>query len=373
MKRNVIFSAGVFALFLCSTEPAYTQNNTRDEPVPIAPIAPIDYEGWTNAYRLRNDVLEVVVIPEIGRIAHLGFRGEQNVLRLDETLHGQPARSEEAEDEWRNFGGDWIWPVAQNHWPDFQDGDWPPSRILDGVPWTGRAWRTEDESQYALFSRDYGEPLHIRVTRTIRLDPTNSSISVRQRIERADASTIPVTLWHLSQIKEPDHVVIPIEEDSRFPDGIALLKFDPPEPGVLKYCGNTLVYDAQRGDEHKLGSDSPRAWMAAQAGDILIVARAQSNITEGEYPEGGCTLQMYANRGLGYIELETLSVERDLDVDDYIDNTLHLSLHRLDPVPDSRCALAEQVQSILDEDPEPSAEIDDVEQDKGSSEPETEP
>jgi len=56
--------------------------------------------------------------------------------------------------------------------------------------------------------------------------------------------------------------------------------FGAPDARTLQTCDGVLVYDAQAGGEHKLGSDSTRRWVAAQKDDILIIERTSGN------PEG---------------------------------------------------------------------------------------
>lgn len=347
MKTSRIHSACIATSILLSQSVA-AQTPAASEPVPIAPIASTEYKGWSNAFKLGNKEIEVVIVPEIGRIVHLGRVGETNLLRLNEDLLGQNGLGDSG-DDWPNFGGDWVWPVAQRHWPDFQDGHWPPSLLLDGTPWAGRAWRTEDGSRHCLVTRDFGTPLHVRVTRTIRLDPTNAQIAVRQRIERLEESPIPVTLWHLTQVRGAEHIVIPVESDSRFDGGVRPVMFDFPEEGVLSPCAETVVYHTQVGGEHKLGSDSPRAWLAAHIGDTVVIARISPGDAEGPYPDGGCTVQLYANEELGYAEMETLSVERYLAPGEQIDNTLRISVHRLETEPETPCDMARTVQRMLGE------------------------
>ena len=348
MRTSTLQWAIVSVLLLHA--PGVQAASAATAPVPVAPISAIEYLGWSGAYRLRNDEIQVVIVPEIGRIVHIGFLEGENLLRLDEHLHGRTGAAAEP-GEWLNFGGDWLWPVAQSRWSDFQEGIWPPSPFLDGRPWSGRAWRTEDGSQHCLISRDFGAPLHVRVSRTIRLDPTNMHISVRQRIERLESSDIPVTLWHLSQVQDAEQVVIPVENDSRFEKGITSLMFDTPKKNMLYYGQETVVYQAQRGGEHKLGSDSPRAWLAALKGRTLLVAQATPGEGQGIYPDGGCTVQLYSNTGLGYAELETLSTEQVLEPGEHINNTITLALFRLDPVPETSANLADAVQRLLGEPP----------------------
>ncbi len=365
MFKSLIY--GWAALCVLLLAPWATWCATADDDIPVAPISAVEFRGWTNAYRLRNEVAEMVIVPEIGRLVHWGYVGETNLFRLDSALSKDAADVDEP-GIWNNFGGDWIWPVAQSHWPLFQDGDWPPSRLLDGRPWTGRAWRSADGSQYALMTQTYGEPLHIKVTRTIRLDRTNAMASIRQRIERTGPSDIPVTLWNISQIRDAEWVVIPVDEDSAFFGGFKSMKFEEPGPEHIQWCGDTIVYDAQLGGEHKICSDSERHWIAAMRGGTVLFERVKErNAVGAGYPDGGCRIEMYAHRGLGYAEIETLSEERVLEPGETLENALVMRLFRVSPDLDS-CALSDAIQIRIGEmekpKPEPEEEEEEEEEDR---------
>jgi len=323
------------------------------EDLPVQPIPLYEFRGWTNAYRLINEVMEVVVVPETGRIAVIAYRGGESLLRLDETLAGKTA-DVEAPDFWHNFGGDWIWPVSQARWPEIQGSDWPPSRLLDGRPWQGRAWKAADGAQCCQLTLEYGDPLNIKLTRMIKLHRQDASVQIQQRIEGLEDGTIPVTLWQISQMSEVERIVLPVDSGSAFEGGIKVLNFAPPDEQTLVRCGECAVYRARQGGEHKLGSDSQRAWIAAQREDTLLVVRATSKPAPSDaYPDGGCTVEMFSNTGLGYAEVETLSVERTLKAGDVLENTLYLTGYRLmNPLDD--CALAERVQILIGEKPVPA-------------------
>jgi len=340
--RAKAMAMGATWLLLSAVRAAWPEEN-----VPAAPILPETFAGWTNTFRLANDRLKVVVVPATGRIAYLGLNGSGNLLRLDEQLKGHVAQVE-APDFWFNFGGDWLWPVAQARWPDFQDGDWPPSRLLDGRPWKGRAWKGTGGDQRCVLSQEYGAPLHLKITRSIRLPKNEARLEIHQRVERTDASPIPVTLWNLTQVANPDRVIIPTDPDSNFERGIKALKFGWPGDKLLTFCDAAVVYGLKGDAEHKLGSDSGRAWIAAQKGNVVIVEQAVPDETEGRYPDGGCRVQMYAHAGLGYAELETLSVENHLAPGESMSNTLHIRCFQL-MHENGACELAEQVRTLLGE------------------------
>jgi hypothetical protein len=106
--------------------------------VPIAPLPPVAFAGWTNACRLANSALEVIIAPAVGRMVTLIPAGATNLLRLDPALAGLEPSATNTE-SWLNFGGDWFWPVAQSQWTPIQGRDWPPPPALAERPWQATA------------------------------------------------------------------------------------------------------------------------------------------------------------------------------------------------------------------------------------------
>ncbi|MBN1269480.1 MAG: hypothetical protein JXB04_07835 [Kiritimatiellae bacterium] len=341
MHRSPVSLALAIALSAsaASAEPA------ADADVPVAPIAAAAFEGWTNAFQLANPLLEVTVAPCVGRIVRLRFKGGDNLLRLDGGLKGRvpdPAHPE----AWPNYGGDWLWPVAQSRWTAMAGADWPPPPPLAEAPWTGTAWKDADGAQCCLLAREYGEPVNLKVTRLVKLDKEKARVSIRQRAERTATSDVPVVLWHISQVGGATRVVLPRDTDSAFSGGLKPLLFDLPDAEALSACDEAVVYDTSAG-EHKLCSDSKRAWIAAEKNGTLLLESA-SNGSDGEHPDGGCTVEMYANAGMGYAEIETLSVEAALPPGEGLQNTLVIECHEV-PADLSPCDLARRVRELRGE------------------------
>lgn len=293
-------------------------------------IAPTTAMGRTDAYILRNAAVEAVVLPAVGRIASFRFTGEPNIYRFDEALASSADESVPA-GEWRNYGGDWIWIAAQNRWAEHFGAGWPPPPGLDDGPWKARAGRAADGSQIIHMERELPPPFSVLVHRTIILKPDAAVLEIRQRIQAQAPSRFPLTIWHISQIAGAQRAAFPVRPDSRFPEGFVVLDFEPPRPEWLARTGNILVVDTARALEVKLGSDAPDGWIAAQKGDVLILARAKGRGGADRFPDGGCRVELYANKGLGYAEIETLSEETELEAGGAIENLLILSLHRIPP------------------------------------------
>lgn len=333
-------------LLICLiTHSTYGQIITNSD-IPIAPLQPTTYQGWTNAFKLRNAVLELVVVPDVGRIVYMALNGGVNFFRLDEGLMGQ-VPAEMGGDSWMNFGGDWFWPVSQARWTEIAGKDWPPPPVLAERPWCGSAWKGADGSQYCLINREYGAPLHIKASRLIKLECDKPVVTIRQKIESIGNSSIPVTLWNISQVARPDQVVLPVDAQSIFSQGYKVLNFDQPGTNVLVSCGKSIVLNAATPGEYKLGSDAEQGWVAA-VGKGYMVERAANKPCEAPYPDGGCRVECYVNSGLGYAEIETLSPERMLQAGECLENTLTIQLAPLDK-PTDECSTVVRIQKLLGE------------------------
>ena len=332
----------LIATTLCAASIASAQS-ADEAGVPVAPIPPISFEGWTNVFGLQNSNVEIVIIPSIGRIAKISYKGGDNLLRLDTGVKDNGGT-------WLNYGGDWLWPVAQSRWTTMAKSDWPPPPALAEQPWTSTAWKDTDGSLCCQMAREYGDPIRIKVSRLIKLDREAARFTIRQTIERTGPSEVPVVLWNISQMAGANRIVIPQGPDSIFEKGLKPLLFGMPDDRRLTSCGSTLVYDATAG-EYKLCSDSKRAWIAAQKGHVAIVERASSPDTEGTRPDGGCAVEMYSNAGLNYSEIETLSVEKKLLPGESLQNLITVDL--LDVGQElSACELANKICATLGEMPE---------------------
>jgi hypothetical protein len=342
--KSIGFSTIAWLLFAA----AGAQSTPILEGIPVSPIAPVVCFGHTNALVIRNQMLEVTVLPALGRIAGLRFGGLDNVVRFDDAL-AHAAANGTAHAGWRNYGGDWLFVVPQAHWPRLFGERWPPPPFLDGLPWRGHAWSNADRTQNIQLQLELGEPVHARIQRHLRIDPETATLTIRQRIERTAASTIPLTLWNISQVPGARRVLMPVENDSLFADGYSILDFGPPPSNLLtRTAGGVLLLDVMHGTEHKLGSDSPRNWIAAQRGNVLIIEQATTRKAGGDFPDGGCRVELYANSGLGYTEIETLSEERTLAVGEVMENTLTFSFYHVKPDLDDE-ALAQRVREALGE------------------------
>ncbi len=337
-------------LWLSCAQPAAAQQEMSvipapsDADVPLAPILPIEAGGWTNALRLANTNLELIVSPALGRITSLRFRNSENLLRFDAAFAGFQPEKKQA--EWVNAGGEWLWPMAQSAWPRIAEADWPPPPVLADAAWSATAWTAADGSLNCMLTRQYGRPLYLKASRLIRLDPEKPVFSIRQRIERTRTSDAPVSLWNIFQIAGARMVCFPTDEDSAWDGGFRPIMFAPPPSEQWARCDGIIIYRSIAG-EHKFCSDSKRAWIAACRDDAWIAVKVQNESVAGFYPDGGCVLEMYSNAGLGYTEIETLSPEVTLDAGGSLQN--EIIVRCLAPIESSdACDTAKALRSVFE-------------------------
>lgn len=325
LRRPSLALACLAIMAGCQSPPAPEPLETALPPATQSspsPIPPSRYAGWKQAYRLTNSAMEVVVVPAVGRIMHLGLAGQPNLLRNDPELLGKrpPLKG-----DWPNFGGDWLWPVPQVHWPRIAGKDWPPPPVLADQPWDGSAWSNADGSQSCLIMRRYGDPVNLLVSRLITMDAHRPRVRILQRIMSLGYSPLPACLWTITQVAQPSRILFPAEPTG---GGYRQIAFAPPLPGQVTNVEGIVVIDTLAGGEHKFGSGAQPAWIAAQRDQVLLL-EYETNQAQGPLPDGGCAVETYVNTTSGYAEIETLTPEVILEAGDRLENTLFIECRTL--------------------------------------------
>ena len=362
-------------------------------PAPMEPeaIPPTSYSGWVGAFCLDNGAVAVTAVPSVGRILSIGLPDGANALRNDLKMSGF-SFPDQNEMTWLNVGGDWLWPVAQSQWPKLGRGNWPPPAVLTERPWQGSAWIERDGSKRCLLTRQYGEPLNVKVSRLITVPKKGSKFHIRQTIERTAASTHPVSISNVSQVGGARRLFIPVDAESAFKQGYRVLSGQPPGDMQMVICGEAhdrgtnaapitasspsptggegrlpaealakaegdgsnappypavLVLSCDGPGDRKLGSDSRRAWVAVQKGNMLLIERVVRQ-PAGAFPDGGCAAEVYARADAGYADIQLVSPEKDLKPGERLENEIEVECRvlALDPDP---CKAAQALRQILGE------------------------
>lgn len=273
---------------------------------------------------VENHALYVAVHPARGRMVSLGVSGGKNLLHQN-----PPDRSESASaaphERWHNFGGDWVWPVQQSKW-EMVDGPgiWPPPKIFFQTEWEGRAILEENGWVGVEMTVSYSEPLHIKVSRKFMFSDLYPGIlEVHQSITRLAPSQIPVTLWHITQMRQPDSVRFDTGGPSRFPDGFRIIAPDPGQTAPLHLSkeNGEFIWKPRPSNNSKFGTDG-RKIRATRDRWTLSIEISEEHPQKGNYPDGGCSLAFFQGEIGPFVELETMSVEKHLAPGEHIHNRL---------------------------------------------------
>jgi hypothetical protein len=277
-------------------------------------VRTFQYHGWKDSVEITNADCRVVVVPEIGRILHYGFRDGDNVLWENPALSGirlpdPGAGAFPGTTEWLNFGGDKVWPMEQGRWQAVNGSAWPPDPWFDGAPHVFRPL-PDGCVITSPVSRFNGG----RSVREIRLAASGTRLTVRQRIEKirpvpSDASgPLSFTNWNVTQIRRPDCILFPaVPGDPSRPwfhdyifEGVSASDCVRKRPGPGK---KTCVFTPDPVRPLKIGADAD-GWVAGLSGLNLMVERFE-RFPEAAYPDGGLTIAAYSCPD--YAELEVMS------------------------------------------------------------------
>ncbi|MBA3685806.1 MAG: hypothetical protein H0W72_11290, partial [Planctomycetes bacterium] len=149
--------------------------------------------GWTDTWRLANGEVEVVVVPQVGRIMRYARIGEANLLWANPPVLGKPLEA----GQWTNYGGDkaWVWP--QEDWIARTGVIWPPRFANELQPHTldvvdGRILRMTSP-----LIAEYG----LRIVRDITLAEAGSAVDITTAFVQEKAGPdVAIGAWTIAQV-----------------------------------------------------------------------------------------------------------------------------------------------------------------------------
>ncbi|MEM7713141.1 MAG: DUF4380 domain-containing protein [Cyanobacteria bacterium P01_A01_bin.68] len=294
-------------------------------------IKKINYQGWEDSYILSNSQVEAVIVPAIGRIMQFRFPGEENTFWEDSQIYGKIPNPKS--EEWDNFGGDKTWPAPQSEWEDITKVSWPPPDTFDSVPVQLKA----EKNEITLISEV--DPLYgIRFTRKITLEPNQPIMKITTTFEKVKGDSQQVSVWTITQLKEPVSVFAAIPQPSIFPQGYNKQSDD--LPANLKIEDGILSLTRDENKAHKIGSDaSTLLWV----GEKTAVRIDSPRIDKAIYPDNNSNSEIYTNYNpKAYVELEFLSPLKTLEVGEKMDLTVKYTL-----IKTTSENIEEQVKEIL--------------------------
>jgi hypothetical protein len=345
MNRNLLAAAGLLAMTVALPHPAQAAKASKKpqhkvvkahavKQKPIT-VIPTTFHGWKNAYRVSNGVVDLVIVPAIGRVMAYHLTGDptSSPLWVNPATEGKLSPP----DAWTfyNFGGSELWPAPQDDWPSHQGGGWPPevavdrgpyvlSRIFNGVRLTGPA------------SKNYA----IRATRDITLTPGGTRVTLKASFKKAadaagDKDAFPIGIWADLQVRGDATVYFPLSSHSRFGEmGYTVLRDQAPPSPYWSTVDGVLVLKRYPTGSSKLGLDDFDGWMAAKFGNNMLFSEQFHYIADATYPDKGTNAQFYTNADPdAFMEMEAQSPLRKLAAGQQMSETITWNLQRLPRTP----------------------------------------
>lgn len=261
-------------------------------------ITPVTHAGWTNSYALRNASAEVIVVPAIGRVMRFGFIGEDSVLWENPLLLGKPMPN----NPWSipgSFGGDKTWPAPQSAW------NWPPPTAFDAAPCDAKII-----GENLILTTPVDPTYGIRATRRITLSPFEPVLEITTTYEKVQGPPVEVSVWVISQFREPEGVYLRVPKDSQYHEGYNLQGAPPGDR--LQIQGDLLKMTRDPAKSFKIGSDASALLWAGKDHMCVIQIERQTGAT---YPDKGSSVEIYTNPNpAAYVELETLGPLKTLKI-----------------------------------------------------------
>lgn len=281
-------------------------------------VKQVRFEGWPNCYQLSNGTVEVVIVPQIGRIMRYGYVGDKNMIWVNPAMKGKLADPAQAAKEWPNFGGDKLWPAPQSRW------DWPPDATLDSAPQTVEILPNQHLKMTGQASAISG----LRFTREIALDETGTGVTLTNTMTNTIDKAIHWGVWEITQVDDPDVVRLPLNRGGKFAAGYYTFKDSDPPSGRLTLVGDEAHLKRDKEKSVKIGVDSPQGWIRSEKGGRIFEVSAAYE-TGKKYPDDGCGQEVYTNPDpLKYIEMELLGPMQTLAPGASCSFTTHWRLSR---------------------------------------------
>lgn len=330
MKRTtalISFLASVMIMAGCAIH-----SPVRDPAPAPTKVERITYHGWTNSLRLSNERVEVVVVPQVGRIMSFRFLDGENVFWEDRSLDGR--RGDWESKEWVNFGGEKTWPAPEADWIKYtRRKEWRPPPAFDAWPVEARV-----EGGEVVMTSSIDPFYGVRTTR--RLKVYFHTLHVTTSYERLHGEPAKIGVWTIAQFREPVAVYVPVITNSIFGDGY--FKFDNQPWSCIERKDNYLKITRDPKAAHKMGCDAYRFVWVGEKEKCSVVTLAPRP-PGGEYPDRGASAEVYTNPDpKKYVELELLGPLSLMKPGDRINFTNRYSLWRrskADPDADARWLL----------------------------------
>ena len=269
-----------------------------------------DFRGWNAAY-LKNDLITLVAVPDIGgRI--MGYDlGAYSYFYVDRNLAGKLFSAVENQGDgslaaWKNYGGDKTWPSPQG-WENADQWAGPPDPILDTGHYDLVALHSDGRTASLKMLSPTGSPTGVQITRQATIYAESSRVTLDLAFRNISQRKIRWGIWDVVQLKaervssdgklapETNCVVTaPINSHSKFAEGYYVLFGDPQNPQWRSDKHTGLFVGEYQWEIGKVGLDSRAGWaaFANTTANQAFTAR-YTPYPDREYPDDGAGVEFW--------------------------------------------------------------------------------
>jgi len=273
------------------------------EPLPSGFLYRTNYHGWADSIWVSNGKVEAIIVPAVGRVMQFRFAGEEDgPFWEDPDLAGlAPAEPDEQQGrEWRNTGGDRVWPSPQTGWRAVMATNWPPPAAFDGS-----SVEAQIDGWVVTLVYPNDPEFGVKVTRRIELVAGAPSMEVLTHYEKIDRDTLDLGIWVLTQLKEPLslHARLPVLSD--FPQGFQPMSGRLPPSQVFEIRDRLLALGRDPENSHRIGLEVGSVlWMD----DTTVLKIDSPRLPYRNYPENGVsTIVSTEADPQAFVQVEMLS------------------------------------------------------------------
>jgi hypothetical protein len=253
----------------------------------------VDYAGWSNCYRLHNDIIELVVTADVGpRIIRFAFIGQDNEFREFHDLLGLTGG-----DAWRIYGGHRFWHAPEVH---------PRTYYPDNAP-----VKVAQHGDFVRVTQPTESTTGIQKQIDLRLAPDAAHVSLTHRLRNNNLWAVELAPWALSVMAQGGKAIIPLPPRGSHQDNLlpanTLTRWayadmsDPRWTWSRKYV--MLQQDPGAKTPQKAGLMVPDGWAAhVRAGHLFI--KKFTHVPGARYPDWGCSVETFTDAD--FLEVETL-------------------------------------------------------------------
>ena len=277
-------------------------------------VEKVDYKGWDGSYRITNGAVDLVVVPQVGRVMRYGYVDGPNLLWENEALLGKTfpvdART------YRSYGGDKMWVAPQSLW------NWPPDPALDGT-----AWKVEPIANGVRMSSPAGAKIKVSFQREITLGPFGTEATFKNSMTNKGARQ-PLSIWQVTQVNNPDAVTMQIAVTKEQPAGWFGYGNDRLDPNFHSLRSNNLVLKRNPKGARKFGARSLTGVLSATFAATRMFSESTA-YARVPYPDRNSAQQVYLSADPDrYAELEHVGPLTRMETNETVMQTVKWRLER---------------------------------------------